>query len=75
MTLSDPSNGQLVLNGLGLQSTANYTCDSGYSLVGSTSRVYQADGKWSGSVSCKCMYGTVCFNVDAYLAIKILILN
>ena len=45
--LTQPANGQVTLNGTVYDSRATYTCDDGFSLVGSASRVCQADGSWS----------------------------
>ena len=55
--LLDPVNGQVMLSGTVLRSVATYSCNTGYSLVGNSTRVCQADGMWSGSASCECMYG------------------
>ena len=44
-TLLSPSNGQVSLSG----STATYSCDSKYQLVGDVTRTCQFDGTWSGS--------------------------
>ena len=49
--LSDPTNGQVVINGTTLGEIANYTCDSKYTLIGNSSRVCKDDGAWSG-LSC-----------------------
>ncbi|KAH3889331.1 hypothetical protein DPMN_013385 [Dreissena polymorpha] len=48
--LSNPSNGKVDLsNGTKYQSTAVYTCNSGFLLSGSASRTCQADKTWSSS--------------------------
>ena len=44
----DPDNGQVVLSGMAFGSVANYSCDSGYILMGSELRMCMADGTWSG---------------------------
>ena len=46
--LPSPSNGQVVLRGTTLSSTAVYSCNRGFILVGSNTRVCQVDGTWSG---------------------------
>ena len=47
--LSNPPNGRVSLStGVFIGSRATYTCDSGYSLVGVSTRVCQNDGTWSG---------------------------
>ena len=52
--LSDPANGNVTLTDTLLGSTATYTCNSGYSLVGDVSVVCQANaaGSWSGTANC-----------------------
>jgi len=53
--LSAPSKGDVVLGGITVGSTATYTCDSGYVLVGESVRVCQPSGEWSGAEpSCRC---------------------
>ena len=50
-TLSDPANGQVShTSGTSLGQTATYSCNTGYSLVGDSTRTCQAEGDWSGSV-------------------------
>ena len=48
-TLPDPTNGQVSLTGTNFDSEANYVCDNGYVLTGSSLRVCQADGEWSSA--------------------------
>ena len=49
-SLEDPVSGQVELFNTTLGSTANYTCNHGYSLSnGSSTRTCEADGEWSGS--------------------------
>ena len=45
--LEDPENGQVLLSGDTLSSTATYICDSGYTLMGVLTRTCQSDGTWS----------------------------
>ena len=51
--LNQPANGKVTLNKTVFQSTANYTCDPGFRLVGNATRVCQADGAWSESPKCE----------------------
>ena len=44
----DPANGQVELPSMVFGSTATYSCDRGYNLNGSMSRVCMGDGQWSG---------------------------
>ena len=47
--LTDPANGQVSHTaGTTFGETATYSCDAGYSLVGSSTRMCQATGMWSG---------------------------
>ena len=46
-TLTNPSNGVVTWTGLTSGSTATYTCNSGYELIGNTVRTCQ-NGRWSG---------------------------
>ena len=49
-TLSDPANGQVNhTSGTTLGQTATYSCNTGYSLVGDSTRTCQATGNWSRS--------------------------
>ena len=50
-TLSNPANGQVShTGGTTLGQTATYSCNTGYSLVGDSTRTCQSTGVWSGSV-------------------------
>ena len=49
-TLTDPDNGSVNHTaGTTFGKTATYSCDTGYSLVGDSTRTCQATGNWSGS--------------------------
>ena len=49
--LTNPTNGQVSHTaGTTYGQTAIYSCNTGYSLVGSSTRTCQATGDWSGSV-------------------------
>ncbi len=46
--LTDPANGQVdISSGTTLMNIASYSCDTGYTLTGSTERTCKADGMWS----------------------------
>ena len=47
-TLSDPSNGRVSQQGNNPGDRASYTCNSGYELVGQSTRTCQNNGQWSG---------------------------
>ena len=48
--LTDPANGQVDLtSGTTFGQTATYSCNTGYNLVGDSTRTCQATGQWSGS--------------------------
>ena len=48
--LTDPSNGQVNLTaGTTFGENATYSCNTGYNLVGDSTRTCQATGNWSGS--------------------------
>ena len=46
-SLVDPNNGQVNFSNTTFESTANYTCDLGYSLNGNWTRTCEANGEWS----------------------------
>ena len=49
-TLTDPGNGQVDYTaGATLGQTATYSCNTGYNLVGDSTRTCQATGEWSES--------------------------
>ena len=49
-SLTDPANGQVNLTaGTTFGQTATYSCNTGYNLVGDSTRACQATGEWSGS--------------------------
>ena len=49
-TLNTTTNGQVSHpNGTTFGQTATYSCNTGYNLVGDSTRMCQADGMWSGS--------------------------
>ena len=45
--LTDPSNGRVTADGTTFLSTATYTCDHGYRLIGDNTRTCGAGGQWS----------------------------
>ena len=47
-SLEDPDNGQVDFSNTAFESTANYTCNLGYNLTGSSNRTCEANGNWSG---------------------------
>ena len=57
-SLTDPDNGQVTLTaGTTLGQTATYSCNTGYNLVGDSTRTCQATGIWSGSApTCQGVY-------------------
>ena len=49
-TLTNPANGQVSHTaGTTFGQTATYSCNTGYNLVGGSTRTCQATGVWSGS--------------------------
>ena len=54
--LMDPDNGRVDYE-TQVGSSATYTCNTGYQLIGTSTRTCQSDGTWSGSdPTCTCMY-------------------
>ena len=49
-SLQGPQDGQVVLSGTIFGSTATYSCNSGFVLLGDKTRRCQANGEWSGLV-------------------------
>ena len=48
--LTDPANGQVThTSGTTFRQIATYSCNTGYNLVGDSTRTCQATGVWSGS--------------------------
>ena len=57
--MSDPENGAVTITGTGVGDTATYTCNSGYEISGSDTRVCGPDGEWSGSApTCEGKYNS-----------------
>ena len=53
--LEIPENGNAVINGTGLGSTVQYSCNDGYEVVGQTWQECLESGTWSeGQVRCQC---------------------
>ncbi len=55
-TLSDPSNGAILMTNTTVGSVVSYTCSRGYRLDGPMTRECQSGGNWTGSdpvCSCK----------------------
>ncbi len=47
--LRDPADGSVTIVGTTFESTAEYTCNIGFILIGNLRRTCQANGQWSGS--------------------------
>ena len=53
--LQAPMNGQVTLTGTVFNSLAVYSCNPGFTLVGSAARTCMASGQWSGEApTCVC---------------------
>ena len=62
--VASPANGQVSIDGV----TATYTCDTGYSLVGSRTRTCGPSGNWSTAApTCQCIAE---YSVCAYIVIS-----
>ena len=61
--LTDPADGQVNhTNGTTFGQTATYSCDTGYNLVGNSTRTCQAEGNWSWSEpACEGTFVINCF--------------
>ena len=46
--LSDIRNGRVDLTGTSVGSTATYSCNQGFALIGGATRTCQSNGEWSG---------------------------
>ena len=57
-SLTDPANGRVDHTvGTSLGETATYSCNTGYNLVGNSTRTCQATGEWNGSApTCQGVY-------------------
>ena len=57
-SLPDPANGRVDHTaGTSFRQTATYSCNTGYDLVGDSTRTCQAAGNWSGSTpTCEGIY-------------------
>ena len=47
--LPNPANGQVNTTGTTFGQTSTYSCNTGYNLIGDSTRTCQATGNWSGS--------------------------
>ena len=57
--LSDPLYGQVSVSGTLFGSMANYSCDTGYRVIGISTRMCGTDGTWSGEEP---TINSACFN-------------
>ena len=69
--LPNPANGQVNdTNGTTFGQTATYSCNTGYSLVGNSTQMCQADGLWTGSApSCerRLLLSSINYQVYTYM--------
>ena len=64
--LTNPTNGQVShTGGTTYGQTATYSCNTGYNLVGNSTRTCQATGMWSGSVP-TCQGGLLVHHIHAW---------
>ena len=71
-SLTDPVNGTISLTGTAFNSTATYSCNDGYSLVGDTTITCLASGLWSGEpplCESNAQTGYVPCNVSSWMAL------
>ena len=70
-SLTNPANGSVTHSGgVTFGQTANYSCHTGYNLVGGSIRICQATRTWSGSApTCQCM---LLLNLDCQVILKVL---
>ena len=63
--LTDPANGQVSHpDGTTFGQTATYSCNTGFNLVGDSTRMCQATGMWSGSEpTCQRMLHKFCMHL------------
>ena len=55
--LPNPQNGQVSQQGNKPGNRASYTCNSGYELIGQSTRTCQSNGEWSGvAPTCESMH-------------------
>ena len=68
--LTDPANGNVThSSGTTFQQRATYSCNTGYNLVGDSTRTCQATGEWSGSTpTCQgtLLKGDLILSIRAY---------
>ena len=65
-SLTDPANGGVNHTaGTSLGQTATYSCNTGYNLVGDSTRTCQATGEWSGSEP-TCEGIAICYQWQSY---------
>ena len=72
--LNNPSNGQVSVRDNTVGGVATYTCNTGYSLFGSTTRTCRNDGTWSGDEPVCELQGMTIFNHLCALVITYLFL-
>ena len=66
--LHNPANGQVVTTGTTFGQTATYSCNTGFNLVGNSTRMCQADGMWTASTpTCERMLLLISINYQVYI--------